>query len=470
MENGKRFVSVSGTDFVKDGHRMLFNGIGIGSWLNMEHYMLGIPGTDAQIRRTFASVFGSDFAEKFFDRFVYDFITEEDFSFLRRHSINLVRVPFDYRLFIDDEDTQHENPKGFAYFDYLMGLARKYGIYVLLDLHSAPGGQNPDWHSDNGTGYTEFWEYDVFRRQVAALWRRIAERYGQEEYLLGYDVLNEPFIIPQLLEEKEDAEDMASGLTVPDAGKLLAKFYGEVIEAIRSADPEHIIFLEGDHFASDFDALRGITDGQTAMEFHFYPTVWYENLYDEDIGTGYRQQKFEEVMQKLIANASRCGRPILCGEAGYEIVTKGFDRTFPLIRDTISLFTKYGLSFTLWSYKDADFMGMVRPKQDSPWMRLCREVNASWDHHAESDRAQAAVARLCDEFFPQATRADRYVLTFRERALLYQLEEKYILQPILTSYGRERIMELPASFRFSECEYYERFADLFTAAGGRIGG
>ena len=40
--------------------------------------------------------------------------------------------------------------EGFKHLDRVIDLCAKHGIYTILDLHTAPGGQNPDWHSDNG--------------------------------------------------------------------------------------------------------------------------------------------------------------------------------------------------------------------------------------------------------------------------------------------------------------------------------
>ena len=229
----KEFVKVNGMEFTKTGKPILFRGMGIGSWLNMEHFMLGIPTPDNQIRKTVKEVFGKETADGFFDCFIRSFISDSDFAFLKKCGVNILRVPFNYRLFIDDQNPSEYKKEGLLYLDYLMDFCENYQIYLLLDLHTAPGGQNPDWHSDNNTGIPEFWHYKVFRDQIAALWGYIAEHYKEKEYLLGYDVLNEPYLI--------------------DAPDVLTEFYLEVTESIRKSDPNHIIFLEGDHFAKQFD-------------------------------------------------------------------------------------------------------------------------------------------------------------------------------------------------------------------------
>lgn len=449
------YVQVVKKTFTKNERELYFDGIGLGSWLNMEHFMMGIPGTDQQIRQTVKGVFGEETSEKFFDSFVYHFIAEDDFRYMKNQGINLVRVPFSYRLFIDDNDITKDCNKGFEYLDYLLSLASKYEIYVLLDLHTVPGGQNPDWHSDNGTGYTLFWEYELFRNQVISLWADIAERYSREEFLLGYDVLNEPFIVPQLFEHVTNDDEMATGLYIEGVGEKLNSFYKKVIASIRKVDKNHIIFLEGDYFASDFHCIHDIEDKQLAMTFHFYPTVWYPDLYEDTYSRDERKRKFEEVLVKLMDNAKELGYPILCGEAGYEIASNGFDKTKTMIEDTIELFHKYKVPYTLWSYKDAAFMGLVYPKSESPWMKFTDRIKEKWNHHMELVRAQSIVDDLCTAYFPESTKQDRYILSFRQRALLYTLEEEYVLKPILREYSEEELLKLPESFDWDNSLRYE---------------
>ena len=223
----QEFIKVAGTEFTKGNKPILFRGLGIGSWLNLEHFMVGIPSPDNQIRTSIQNCFGEKTVEKFFDSFIHSFVTDKDFAFLQECGVNVVRVPFNYRLFIDDENPEEYKPEGLLYFDYLMELCEKYQIYLLPDLHAVPGGQNPDWHSDNNTGVPEFWHYKVFRDQIVSLWKYIARHYADREYLLGYDILNEPYLI--------------------DAPDILTDFYKDVTKAVRSVDENHIIFLEGLH-------------------------------------------------------------------------------------------------------------------------------------------------------------------------------------------------------------------------------
>ena len=127
----REFVKVRGKKFYKGDEEILFKGIGIGSWLNLEHFMMGLPGNDFQIRQSFTDVYGKRGADRFFDTLVKEFVSEVDFCFMKELGINLVRVPFNYRLFMDDEKPGEWRQTGFDYFDYLFRLAEQYEIYVL---------------------------------------------------------------------------------------------------------------------------------------------------------------------------------------------------------------------------------------------------------------------------------------------------------------------------------------------------
>jgi endoglucanase len=434
------FVKVNGTGFQLNGENILFKGLGIGSWLNLEHFMLGIPATDHQIRKAFEDVYGRDTAKSFFDEFIMQFITDADFRFLKENGINLIRVPFNYRLFIDDQNPSEYKQAGFIYLDRLMDLSRKYEIYVLPDLHSAPGGQNPDWHSDNRTGYTQFWHYKAFRDQVVELWKKIAARYCTEPFLLGYDLLNEPFIIPKY--------------------NLLDEFYREVTAGIRQVDNNHIIFLEGDFFAMDFSCIHSIEDEQTALTFHYYPTVWETDLFSKAYDRSGRKEKFDSVFSRLVQIRSSFNRPVLCGEAGYDIDKEDLSFTLDLISDTLELFRKYQVSFTLWSYKDAQFMGVVYPSSDSMWMQFAGKIHSFWNHYKDTDMAEECITNLCNTHFPNASAQYKYHMRFSQRALIYHFQAEFWLKQVLMQYTNEQILKMPSSFLFENCEVYREYIKM----------
>ncbi|NLP34294.1 MAG: glycoside hydrolase family 5 protein [Clostridiales bacterium] len=436
-----QFIKVKGKGFYKDGNPIKFTGLGIGTWLNLEHFMIGIPTTDQIVRETFKEVYGEVTAKQFFDKFIRQFITEDDFKFLKDMGINLVRVPFNYRLFIDDQHPEQLKQEGFLYFDKLIKLATKYEIYIMPDLHTTPGGQNPDWHADNQTGIPQFWHFKVFRDQMVLLWRKIAERYRNEEYILGYDVLNEPLMIPKI-------------------ENILNDFYKDVTVAIREVDQNHIIFLEGDFFAMDFSEIHTIDDEQTALTFHYYPGVWDPELMSSKYTRESRKAFIDNKLGNLVKIRDIFNRPIICGETGFDIDKNNYEFTFNLIEDLLELFLKYDVSWILWCYKDAQYMGVVYPRNNSPWMKFVNKVRETWDHHAEIQLSKDGVKWLLNQSYGKVSDDLGYYLHFQQRALLYRIEQEKLLIPLLKEYSDNEIMELPDSFLFINCNYYQEYYNL----------
>lgn len=98
-------------------------------------------------------------------------------------------------------------------------------------MHTAPGGQNGGWHCDSGIHIANFWIHKDFQDRLVWLWTEIAKRYANNPWIAGYNLLNEP------------ADPEHSGLVA---------IYDRLIHSIHEVDPKHVIFLDGNTFATDF--------------------------------------------------------------------------------------------------------------------------------------------------------------------------------------------------------------------------
>jgi len=92
---------------------------------------------------------------------------------------NLVRLPMHYNLFtlsIQEEPVENEHTwleKGFEMTDSLVSWCKANDMYVLLDLHAAPGGQGYNQGiSDYNPIYPSLWESNANKRKTIALWKR----------------------------------------------------------------------------------------------------------------------------------------------------------------------------------------------------------------------------------------------------------------------------------------------------------
>ena len=117
---------------------------------------------------------------------------------------------------------------GFAQIDSLITWCKKRDIYLILDLHAAPGGQSAEPISDYDPLYPSLWDSEENKARTIDLWREIASRYVNEETLAGYDLLNEPAwreLGPQNID--------------------LRNLYINITNAIRTVDTNHIVYIEG---------------------------------------------------------------------------------------------------------------------------------------------------------------------------------------------------------------------------------
>ncbi|OCL25991.1 hypothetical protein U472_08160 [Orenia metallireducens] len=430
------FIQVSGEDLVYQGEKIRLRGFGLGTWMNMEHFMTGLPGNDQQKRAAFAEVYDQDKAEELFDKYLSNFITEDDFIFLKELGINLLRLSFSYRHFEDDQRPGEYKQGAFKHLDRVLSLCKKYNIYAILDLHTAPGGQNPDFHSDNNLGVSYFWQNASLRKRVVNLWRFIADYYKDNRYIAGYDLLNEPVF-------------------VPDA-KVFNDFFDQVIGAIREVDNNHILFLEGDSWAQDFSKFELPKDKQIAYSFHFYPQYSLTEAYPAPVKVKEIKADLEGLINRL---REKFQRPLWCGETGTVFSKYEIAYAKNLVKVTLDILEENNVSWTLWSYKDAQAMGLVYPKDETLWMGLVK--SCSWNLKDEKEQSKDVFNFLEEKGYVEVMSEEmKFKLDFRLRAMLQEIYVEQKLKPLLSDIPWGDMESYPKSFLWENCSYYEEIATL----------
>ena len=189
------FVHVEGEYLVEpDGDTLFIKGTNLGNWLNPEGYMFGFQKTNSagMIDRMFCELVGPDFTAEFWKLFKDNYVTREDIRFIAETGANTIRVPFHYKLFTDEDYMGLKaGQDGFKRLDDVIGWCRESRLYVILDMHDAPGGQTGD-NIDDSYGYPWLFESETSQQLFCDIWRRIAEHYRNEPVVLGYDLINEP--------------------------------------------------------------------------------------------------------------------------------------------------------------------------------------------------------------------------------------------------------------------------------------
>lgn len=185
--------------------------------------------------------------------------------------INTVRVPISTQLllewkagtFLKPNVNTYANPElegknSLQIFDYWLTLCEKYGIKVFLDVHSA--------EADNaGHVYPVWWKGSITTEDVYAGWEWVAERYKNNDTLIGADLKNEPHGTQGSTERAK-----WDGSTDKDNFKHFAETAGRKILAI---NPNWLIFVEG----IEVYPKPGVPWTSTGLT-DYYGTWWGGNL------------------------------------------------------------------------------------------------------------------------------------------------------------------------------------------------
>ncbi|HUW91611.1 MAG TPA: cellulase family glycosylhydrolase, partial [Bacteroidales bacterium] len=315
------FLKADGKQIVNaKGEIVLLRGIGLGGWMLQEPYMLKLSGVAVaqyDIKNKITELIGEERCGEFYAAWLGNMITERDIDSIKAWGFNSIRLPMHYNLFtlpIEEEPVQGQDTwreEGFKMTDDLLSWCRKNEIWLILDMHAAPGGQGNDKPiADVDTLKPQLWESRQNRMKTVALWRKLAERYRDEEWIGGYDLINET---------NYPMED----------NKPLKDLFNSITKAIRVVDSNHIIFIEGNDFANNYTGLTPPWDDNMAYSFHKYwnPTT-------------------TETIQRYLDLREEFNVPIWMGESG--------ENSNEWYRSAVHLFESNNIGWAWWTIKKID--------------------------------------------------------------------------------------------------------------------
>ena len=311
-------IRALGTTIVDENQdEVLLRGVGLGGWMLQEGYMMNSNGgadTQHEFKEKLNLLVGADNTNQFYQNWLDNFITEQDINAIADWGFNSVRVALHYNLLtlpIEEEPVEGDNTwleAGFERIDELMSWCSANNIYLILDLHAAPGGQGSDAAiSDYDPDKPSLWESELNRDKTIALWGQLADRYKDEPWMGGYGLLNEVNWWPL-------------------DGSVLRAFYIETTQAIRAVDQNHIIFIGGNSWSNDFSGLTPPWDSNLVYEFHKY---WSYND--------------TESIQWVLDMQNQHNIPLWCGETG--------ENSNVWYKDAMSLYETNNIGWSCWPYK-----------------------------------------------------------------------------------------------------------------------
>ena len=269
--NWSQGLKTSGKKIVDNqGNEVLLRGMGPGGWLVMEGYMnqsAGIAGPQHEIKSKLIELMGKEKTETFFKEWRKNHFTKRDVDSLAAWGFNSIRIPMHYNLMtlpIEEEPVDGQNTwieEGFTIIDNVLDWAKPHNMYIILDLHAAPGGQGKNADiSDYDSTKPSLWESEANQKKTVALWKKIAERYKDNQWIGGYDLINE------------------TNWDLP-GGTLLRQLFEQITTAIREVDKDHIIFIEGNDYANNYTGLTPPWDDNMVYSFHKY----WSTVNDDDL-------------------------------------------------------------------------------------------------------------------------------------------------------------------------------------------
>lgn len=299
------------------------------------------PQSMREIEGFFNELIGPASAAEFWKQYRRQYITEADIKFIRHSGLNSIRIPLHYRFFVDSRE-------GFELLDAAVEWCRRAGLWAILDMHCAPGGQTGA-NIDDSWGYPWLYESEQDQRLLCDVWRQLAEHYRAEPTILGYDLLNEPIPhFPRLQQYNSKLEPI----------------YKRVTKVIREVDRNHAIILEAARWDTNFSVFGPPFDPNLIYQFHKY---WMTPETKE--------------IQEYLNFRDRYNVPIWLGESG--------ENTDDWIRQFRSLLEANDIGWCFWPYKKIESTScMVSVPKPAYW----DEITAFAQMPLETGNAERLIA------------------------------------------------------------------------------
>ncbi|MBR6045336.1 MAG: cellulase family glycosylhydrolase [Ruminococcus sp.] len=294
------------------------------------------------------------------------YITEDDFKTVSEWGLDHVRIPVDYNIFETAEGEPLEI--GFGYLESACKWCEKYGLRMIIDLHKTYGYSYETTYGESG-----FFDSEPLQERFYKLWERIAERFGNKPQTVAFELLNE-----------------VNDASLSDTWNRIIR---TVIGRIRKTAPDTYI-LVGGYWNNSVDALKDLEapyDDKIVYNFHCYDpflfthqaAYWVPEMnsevrasypgdikeyrrmmvelnltriqdYNDVPDTGFTADYFDGRFAHAVRLCEERGCSLYCGEYGV-IEHASAEDCLRWYSDISTVFNKYGIGRSAWSYKAMDF-------------------------------------------------------------------------------------------------------------------
>ena len=333
QKDSKKFFDVEGQNIIApNGENFQIKGTNLGNWLNPEGYMFLFENVSSfrLIDQALKELVGASRTNDFWHQFQEQYITQQDIHYIKKTGMNSIRIPFHYKLFTNEDYMGYNNAnRGFELLDKVVKWCKSENLYVILDMHDAPGGQTGD-NIDDSYGYPWLFENVNDQALFTSIWGKIAKHYAKETTIIGYDLLNEP--IAHYFTNKDEIN------------KKLEPVYKMAVAAIRKYDQNHIVMLGGAQWDGNFNVFS---------DFHFDKKMIYTCH-------RYWSDTIQSSIQDFLDFRAKTNLPLYMGETG-----ENKDEWVSAFR---KLLEKNNIGWHFWPYKKLENKsGIVRINAPEKW-------------------------------------------------------------------------------------------------------
>lgn len=298
-----------------DGKIVQLRGVNAGGWLVQESWMcLTNAPSQMEAFSVLDARFGRETREHLFKVYEDHYWKESDFDNIKALGMNVVRLPITWWHVLDENGVLRSD--AFDRLDWFVSCCEERNLYVVLDLHAAPGSQNGNDHSGDITG-SFLWKNQEHQDRTVYLWEQIATHYKGNPVIAAYDLLNEP------------------GGDLNSTNAMQWEFFDRLYKAIRTIDPDHIIMME-----SCWDP-----EGLPPPDRYGWENVVYQyHYYKWNADNDYNAQKLFTDVKLYKINHTNHPVPSFVGEFT-------LFQSMDAWKYALQAYSNAGLSWTIWTYK-----------------------------------------------------------------------------------------------------------------------
>lgn len=333
---------------------VILKGVGLGGWLLQEGYMMNpnSGGTQWSFKKLLYDQGQTDAqVEAFYQTWRDTFITQADINWIADQGFNCVRIPMHYELFLTSSQRAVRNSvirnsanysnyvnsltswynnnqlftdtgtEGFRTLENCLNWCAARGLYVIVDLHAAPGAQGSDSNISDALVQNDLWNRSIYQDITVRLWEAIVRRHINNNTVAFWDLINEPN-------------------NVPGGGPAIHALTNRLINAVRALGDTHMIMVEGNGWGNNYDYLEPFTFDNPSNLVYNAHRYWIPEA--DDYVRDPNPNQINRLIN-LIEFRERHDVPVWVGETG--------ENTDEWLRQNVDKLNANGIGWAHWTYK-----------------------------------------------------------------------------------------------------------------------